>query len=325
LARAAIIILAMLLVLSIIFNFGLIAVVGSTALLFGGSPGPIEKQYADGNNLTRIVILPISGLIADDQAEFVREALAKLRHNKPKAVVLRVDSGGGTVAASDRIANELDKFRAETGVPIVASFGGIAASGGYYVAANADHIFVEPTTITGSIGVIAEAFTFDELVNKIGVKPEIVTATPATKKDMLNPFRPWTEDDRQALRAILDDAYGRFVTVVANGRKRANLTRQDVEALATGEVFTAKQAVANKLADAEGYLGDAIEKAKSLAGLSTTANPEVRMIEQPRPFSILGAFGASTPPMNWKDLDGAQVRRWAAELSAPRLEYRCIR
>src|SRR5690606_2688533 len=114
-----------------------------------------------------------------------------LRENKPKALILRIDSGGGTVGASDRIWNELARFRQETEIPIVASFGSIAASGGYYIAAGADHIIAEPTCITGSIGVMANVMTFDRLLDKVGVTPEVLVAQGSPEKDVANNvFRP---------------------------------------------------------------------------------------------------------------------------------------
>lgn len=283
--------------------------------------GPHEAPYQKGERQARIVILPVRGMIDDRMAVFVRESLATLRDNPPKAVILRVDSGGGTVAASDRIAHELVEFRSQAGVPIVASFGSLAASGGYYISANADHIIAEPTTITGSIGVIAEAFTVPGLLEKIGVTPEVVTSTPATKKDMLNPFRPWTDADRGMLRSILNQAHARFVSTVLQGRKSKQLTEERLTELATGEVFTAEEAIRNHLVDEQGYMTEAIAKAKELAQIDPKVTPAVTTMQPARVFSLLGAMDAGAPP-SLEHLDAETARRWAGELAMPRLEYR---
>lgn len=282
--------------------------------------GPTEATYAEGDHDNRIVVLPIKGMIDSTTANFVHDALKALRENPPKAVVLRVDSGGGGVSASDRIWHEMVQFKEEVKVPIVASFGSIAASGGYYVAAPANYIFAEPTTITGSIGVIAQAMTVQELMKKIGVTPELIIATGSTKKDMLNPMRAWTDEDREALRRILDNAYNRFVDVVAKGRTA--LTLDQIKQLATGEVFTADQAVQNQLIDEQGFVDAAIEKAKDLAGIGADVAPWVTVISPPRSLSLLGALSTHRPGV--ESINAGQIRRWANELTAPHIEYRWI-
>ena len=215
----------------------------------------------------------------------------------------------------------------------------MAASGGYYVAMPAQHIVIEPTTLTGSIGVIANAFTVHELLDKIGVTPEIVTATEATKKDGHNPMRPWTDDDRTSLLFILDEAHARFTQIVDQGRPDLDLDQ--VRKLATGEVYTAQQALDLKLADEEGYLDQAIAKAKELAGFTPDADPMVTILNPPHQWGLGGGFSASprTPGSRVNTasgiLDGVQhvissgegldsntVRRWINELAIPQIEYR---
>ena len=286
--------------------------------------GPHELPYieGDGDWSQRIVILPITGMIDGSTAGFVREAMLKLRNDRPKAIVLRVNSGGGGVSASDQIWHELSKFVDETEgqTPIVASFGAMAASGGYYVSMPAQHIFVEPTTLTGSIGVIANAFTVDELLEKIGVTPEIVVATESTKKDGHNPMRPWTDEDRRSLRYILDQAHARFTEIVDQGR--SDLDLEQVRKLATGELYTAHQALDNKLADEEGYLHKAIDKAKELAGFGADANPMVTLLKPAQRWGFGGGLrAAGFDPTTWTS---QQTRRWISELSAMQLEYRVV-
>jgi protease-4 len=279
--------------------------------------GPSEKPYIAGDTQHRIVILDIDGLIDGSTAKYIHDSLKELRDNKPAAIILRVDSGGGTVSSSDLIAHEIEQFRADTKVPVVASFGGIAASGAYYVSAQSDYIVAEPTCITGSIGVIAELATFDRLLDKIGVTPEVIVATGSQKKDIANNLmRPWDERDRDKVRMILDHAYSRFVDVVWNGRKKHFGSRDEVKALATGDIFTPDQAVANKLIDKIGYLDEAITQAKALAQLGPKANPEVTRMRQKQ--------GVSISVSSASQLDVAQLRNAMGSLAAPRIEYRWI-
>ena len=301
------------LLVSICLNvYALMWVVASTA-------GPQEQTYQDGEATQRIVIVPIKGLIDDSTQGFVRQALDALEANPPQAVILRVDSGGGTVGASDRIWYALTKFKEQTHIPIVASFGSYAASGGYYIAAPADHIFVEPTTITGSIGVMGGAFTAERLLTMVGVKPEILVATGSPDKELANTmWRNWTEKDRETVRRVLDQAYDRFVEVVALGRQ-SKLTGEQVKELATGKVYTAAEAIENKLVDESGYLDSAIDKAAQLAGISPSVTPLVSVIApNPSPLDILlgGRISSDAPS------SAEQLRKAIEQISATRVEYR---
>lgn len=279
---------------------------------------PHETLFHEGDASQRIVILPIEGTIDEDTARFVRDVVKKLRKNPPKAIVLRVNSGGGGVSASDRIWHDLSRLKQESQIPIVASFGSIAASGGYYISMPADHIFVEPTTITGSIGVIAQAFTVHELLDKIGVQPELIAATEAVRKDRFNPMRPWSDDERAALRLILDEAQDRFVGIVDQGR--SNLDLNKVKQLATGEVYTASQALDHELVDEEGYLENAIDKAKTLAGISV--DPEVTILSPANGLGILGQI--STPVPDPASINGRMIHKWIGELTTAHIEYRWV-
>ncbi len=316
LTRIATSLIVTLLIGSVVLNVYLGVIVAS---MYGGVN---EKSYLPGDSDGRIVILPIEGLIDSSTADFVHDALRHLREKKPAAIVLRVDSGGGYVAPSDQIWQELSTYKSETGVPIIASFGSTAASGGYYVAALADQIIAEPTTITGSIGVIAQGFTVHELLDKIGVTPEVIASTESTEKDLLNPMRAWDERDRAKIRVILDSAYERFVDVVHQGRgATVSMTEEEARAVATGEVFTLREAMDRKLVDQEGYLADAITAAQKAGGIPASVKPNVTRIGPPRSFSVLNLMGAADVP-DLTALDPNRVRGWAHELSAPRLMYR---
>lgn len=305
------------LLISILLNIYLGAFVAASM------SGPRESVYQKGNTAHRIVILPIDGMIGDEMAEHVRRACVALRDKKPQAIVLRVESGGGTVGASDRIWHELTRFKQETQIPVIASFGAIAASGGYYVAMPADQILVEPTSITGSIGVMAQAFTVDRLLEKIGVSPEVMVATESPQKDTANNImRPWTPEDRQVITRLLDTSHLRFVEVVRQGRA-AKLTAEQVTDLATGRIFTAQEAVDSKLVDSIGYLDEAIALAARQAGIDEAIEPHVTILRPARSMGLLGLLGSHRGVGSASaGISSQQVRQWAAELAVPSLEYR---
>lgn len=279
--------------------------------------------YRDGDTeVHKIAIIPVEGVIEAEAANFVRKAVdAILDDEAVKAVVLRVNSPGGTISGSDQIWYQLHRLRLERSLPIVASYGGMAASGGYYISAMADHIFAERTTITGSIGVIAQAFTVHELMQKIGVKPEITHSTVATDKDFASPFREWTERDREQLVSILDDGQDRFIEVVAEGRQ-AVLDPDAVKELATGRVFTAPEALEAKLVDTIGYLDDAIKKARTLGGFPGAHDPKV-IVYKSKAGLLDGLVGGvrSDSPLPSGSLSPQVARRWLTEMATPRMMY----
>lgn len=303
----------------LIFSIGLNLYFGF--LIHTMTAGPSEAIYEDGDPDHRIVILPVRGLINDRTQNFVRIALRALRDDPPAAVILRIDSQGGEVGASDRVWDMLDQFKRETDVPVVASLGSIATSGGYYVASGADAIYAEPTSITGSIGVMAPHFEIHALLEKIGVEPEIIISEDSPAKDMFSIARPWTDEDREARRAMLQPIYERFVEVIHQGRSHV-LDEQQVRERATGELFTAGAAREQDLIDEVGYLRDVIEHAAEQAEVPGDVTPQVRVMQEPRGFGLgrlLGAGpGVSLEPA---EISGEQVRDWVLELAAPRLMY----
>lgn len=282
-----------------------------------------ESVYREGNPEQRIVIVPVKGAIGDDMAGYFRRVFKQLRKDPPKAVVLRVESPGGGITASDQMWFELTEFQKATKVPVVASYGSLAASGGYYISCPSEYIFAEPTTITGSIGVIAQAFTFGGLLEKVGVTPEIITSTDSTNKDMLDVTRPWGDSDRATLRKLLDNGYDRFVNVVHQGRSSHFQSIDEVKKVATGAVYTAQEALGHKLVDELGYLEDAIQKAADLANLPAGAKPHVTIYRRSEGLKI--TVSAQSPGPGSIDLSSIEpdhVRSWLVEMATPRLEYR---
>jgi protease-4 len=222
-----------------------------------GLPTRLTERYAAGDATgPTIAIVEVDGLIMDGEVEHALRQIRQARDDdRVKAVILRIDSPGGTVSGSDRIWREVGVLKGKK--PIVASLGGMAASGGYYVASAADHVLAEPTTLTGSIGVILELPQLDGLMKKLGVEME--TIATGDWKDTGSPFRPMTEHERERWRELIDDAYQRFVRVVAQGRK---LPLSEVTPRANGKVYTAQEALRYKLIDEIGYLDDAILEAQ---------------------------------------------------------------
>jgi protease-4 len=281
----------------------------------------LHQTYRDGR-AGRIAILPIFDVIDSDRAEFARMAVDDILNDGGfDAVVLRVDSPGGGVTASDQIWAEVKRLK-KAGLPVVASYGSVAASGGYYVSCGADHIMAEVTSITGSIGVIAQVFTMEGLADKVGIEPVTLVATGSPEKDTANDiFRAWDEKDREKVRIMLDAAFATFQQRVRDGRGNAIGSTDRVAAIADGSIYTAEQALAGGLIDGIGYLDDAIAEAERRASLSAGA-ARIIILKQPPAFFASGLFtqapriNRATPP-----LDADAIRALANDLGAPRVMY----
>lgn len=195
-------------------------------------------------------------------SEKIIKRLKKINENfSVKAVVLRINSPGGTVGAIQGIYSEILKLR-KNGKFVVASFSDIAASGGYYIACAADKIVAQPGTLTGSIGVILEIGNFAELMKKIGVKIETIKS--GKHKDIGNYSREMTVEERKILQDLINDAYEQFLSAMVSGRKLNELKARE---LADGRIFTGAQAKSVGLVDSLGGLDEAVEEAKKLAGI----------------------------------------------------------
>ena len=245
--------------------------------LFGPTQ-PLEEVYLEGQGKDRILIIDISGTISSEK----RRALIGL-NNEPdslvarvkeelnratmdervKAVILRINSPGGTVTACDIIYREILKFKMRTNVFVAACLMDIAASGGYYIACAADEIVAHPTTVTGSIGVIAMKFNFKGLLDKIGIQDQSIMS--GDKKDMFSYWRDMTHEERKIMQEVIDSMHGRFMAAIDQGRD--SLSLNDIKPLADGRIYTARQALECQLIDRIGYLDDTILLAKKAAGL----------------------------------------------------------
>jgi protease IV len=210
------------------------------------------------------------------------------------AIVVRVDSGGGEVMASDLMYRAVVEARKHK--PVIASMGDVAASGGYYAAMGADEIWASPTTLTGSIGVFFMKPALRGLLeDKLGVTRESVSRAPLP--DLVNLWRPWTEPERRAMQGWVDSAYDDFITQVALSRK---LDKERVDAIARGRVWTGTAAHERGLVDSLGGLMDAVEAARKRAGVPATEEVELKVMGDARGFlsSLGGEPGVSTSPLS---------------------------
>ncbi len=191
----------------------------------------------------------------------VRKIRGYRKNERVKAIVLRVNSPGGTPAACQEILAEIKRVKKD-GKTVVVSMADMAASGGYYVATHADRIYADPATLTGSIGVRVGTVDATKLAKKIGVKFDVIKS--GEHKDILSPWREMTEEERALIQEAVMDTYEQFVTEVATGR---NMKPEEVRPLADGRIFTGKQASKVGLVDKMGGLQDAIQAAAKLAGI----------------------------------------------------------
>jgi len=219
----------------------------------------------------KVAVVELTGTIVDSRP-IVRQLKQYREDGSIKAIVLRIDSPGGGVAASQEIHDEVKKTR-DSGKVIVASMGSVAASGGYYVAVPATRIMANPGTTTGSIGVVAEIPNIRRLLDKIGIDFTVIKS--GKFKDTGSPYRGLTEAERAYLQQWVDDAFAQFVDAVAEGR---NMERAKVLELADGRVFTGLQALRSGLVDTLGTFEDAVRLAAKLSGIKG----EPRIVRQER-------------------------------------------
>ena len=298
----------------IVFLVGIVA--GVSAMVASGDDGGIvQTSFTHEADPSTIAVLDISGVIDGSNAAFTKQAVQEIVENKNiKAVVLRVNSPGGGVTASDEIWHYLQKIK-EQKIPLIASYGGVAASGGYYISCNADYIVAQETTITGSIGVIANIMTFQNLLEKIGVDPVTLVAKDSPEKSIANDvYRNWTVKDKQKVRSILDAMYSVFYSRVKEGRGHIITNPNTLENVANGSAYTAQEALKNGLIDGIGYLDDAIAIAQQRAGL-TNEEPSVIRLHRKIPM-FGGLFGAKSAGVSASDL-----RSMLQEFSMPKLMY----
>ena len=278
------------LVLSVLANIALfLMLIGVVGVFAAGQSGVfVEEAIQAGPRTSKIVVINVGGIIDSEQSvDFHKQLRMAKKDESVKGLIIRVNSPGGTISASDQIHNAIGKYRKQTGKPVVAFMQGVAASGGYYTSVACDKIISEPTVITGSIGVIMSYLVVQELLEeKLGIMP--VIAKSGEKKDWPSSFRPPTEEQTQYIQdKLITPAYERFVRIVGDGRPA--LMPADVRRLADGSIYGAQEALDEKLIDDIGYLDDAIDMVKSLAGIE-----DAKVVEYRKPFSFAGLLRAQS-------------------------------
>jgi len=253
------------------------------AMVLTGSGGNRGRIAGAPFSKNKVAVIELTGIMtsshnAGSRATSARKVIALLERYRGdesvKAIVLRVDTPGGTVVAAQEIHGELMRLRENSGKKIVVSMGDLAASGGYYVACAADRVFASPGTLTGSIGVIMQFPDYQGLLGKIGLGTNTIKS--GEFKDVGNGARTMSDRDRKLLQSLVDDVYAQFVEAVAAGRR---MSPEQVRPLADGRVFSGRQAKQLGLVDELGDLDAAIAAAGKLAGIAGT--PEV-IRETPR-------------------------------------------
>jgi protease-4 len=261
---------------------------------------PLDEDTVEGKGKAKVLLLDLSGVLSDDTPGLsitaapprvpllarVQEELRKAEEDEHvKALIVRINSPGGTITASDTLYRELSEFKRRKKVPVIAAIMDVGASGGYYAALAADTIVAHPTAVMGSIGVVMLTVNAQGLMEKIGVAPMAIKS--GAMKDAGSPFRALDPDERAVFQSVIDDMFGRFVKLVAESRK---LPEARVRAFADGRIYTAEQARELGLVDRVAYLDEVIAMAKKAAGV-----PEARVIMYHRPKEYRASIYAATP------------------------------
>lgn len=259
---------------------------------------PAEQEHAFSSD--KVAIIEVEGMLLNMKGGgllqptenplslFAQQLDAAAADDRVKAIVLRINSPGGTVTTADTMYQTLMDFRRKTGKPIVADAQDLMASGAYYVACAADKIVAQPTSVVGSIGVIFETFDVENGLAKLGISTEAIKSAPL--KDLASPLHHRTDAERVVLQGIVNEYFARFKGIVG---ERRHMDSADVDAVADGRVFTGTDAVRLHLADVNGTLPDAIELARQLGHA-----PHAQAIMYKRPYGYGGSIYASAETPN---------------------------
>ncbi|MBN1864682.1 MAG: signal peptide peptidase SppA [Victivallales bacterium] len=274
-----------------------VAIRGSGVFSPAGYSG-IRENYESGDFLSanKIAVIDIAGVISSFETSWTASGVAnsgiivsQIRNaaldGNVKALVLRLNTPGGEVSASDEIHHELKILREETGKPVVSYMGTTAASGGVYVAVASDYIVANKHTTTGSIGVIAQVYNYLELFKKVGLHTE--TYSSGNMKDFLSGSRERTEEEIILMQKLIDEIYNDFVRIVAEGRPALSVEDISDTALGDGRILSGSQALEWGLVDSVGYFEDAVEKAAALASLGE----DYKVVSYSRQIGIMDILG----------------------------------
>jgi len=297
-------------------------------------PAPIDEELTEsvisrdpGLFVTdKIVVIDVDGLLLNQRRQglfFARENPVSLfvekldkaqADPKVKALVIRINSPGGGVTASDIMHQRLLRFRGARGnVPVIAAIEDVGASGAYYIACGAEFILAHPTSVVGSIGVIVQTVSFAGTMEKLGITAFAITSGP--HKDLASPLKPLDKEDQAIIRKMVDEFHKRFLAVVIAGRKK--LDAEKAKPLADGRVFAGERAKALGLTDAIGYMDDAISLAKQKCGAK-----RVKVVMYHRPWGHRGTAYAAlgeglTPQINLLNISVGDL----VDMTRPRFMY----
>lgn len=287
-----------------------------------GNAGYSEVVIEQGKGRDRIAVLTLDGVIQDvgsslfassgyNHQLFMSQLQDVLNDATVKGVVLSVNTPGGGVVESSDIYDAIKAIQIEREIPIYVAMGGLAASGGYYVSAPAEKIFVHPETITGSIGVIMESVNYAKLAEKYGIDFNTIKTGPY--KDIMSGSREMTEEEHNMLQEMINDSYERFVAIVAEGR---NMSTEQVKKIADGRIMNGKQAIESGLADDYGKMGDVIDAMKVDYELENAT------VFEYAPMDSLGSlFGVEVGNLFGRNMESELIGKLLSDYDAPRMMY----
>lgn len=298
---------------------------GMPGFFQGVNEGFSETIIEKGDPNKKVLVLDVEGVIQDTgdvSSPFMNQGgyhhdnfLAMLdqaqRDKSVKALVLKVNSPGGGVVESAEIHKKLMDFKKKTKKPLYVSMGTMAASGGYYISTAADKIYAVPDTLTGSLGVIMQGINYSGLAEKYGVKFETIKSGPY--KDIMSPSREMTEQERNIMQTLVNNAYSGFVSVIKDGR---NLPEERVREIADGRIYDGRQAKQLGLVDELGYLEDTIEDVKKTASLKNA-----QVVEYDQIFSLSSIISAKSQQLLSDDVELTSLMKMLSKPNSPRLMY----
>ncbi|MBM7660531.1 protease-4 [Bacillus mesophilus] len=284
----------------------------------------VETVLEEGDSLDKVVVLDVNGAIMDsgdvssifqapgyDHRAFLRMLDQASEDRSIKGILIRVNSPGGGVVESAEIHDRITEIQEETKKPVYISMGSMAASGGYYIAAPANKIYASPETLTGSLGVIFQSLNYSGLAEKYGVKLETVKSGPY--KDIMNPARDMTEDEREILQSMINNSYSGFVKVISEGRE---IPEDRVREIADGRIYDGRQALELDLIDEFGYWEDAIEGLKTDHDLG-----DVSVIQYESAYGFSSILTMGVQKMVSSDLEMTSLMKLLSQPNAPRPMY----
>lgn len=289
-----------------------------------GTEGFVEEIIEEGDDSSKIAVLDVDGVISDstdasslfgavgyNHQSFMKKLEMVKEDDQVAGIVIRVNSPGGGVVESAQIHDKIQEIKKETKKPIYISMGATAASGGYYISAPADKIFASPETLTGSLGVIMQGINYGKLAEKVGI--ETVTIKSGQYKDIMSSTREMTDEERKILQDMIDSSYNEFVRVISEGR---GMTDAQVRKIADGRIYNGRQAKANGLVDAFGYLEDVTDAMKK-----QIKNQNATVVRYTDETSFGSFFSMASQKLLGEKVDLSSVMKAVSQPNSPRLMY----